>query len=325
MNDSYLDVLQHYEGEPDGVRRGRGAWLWEQNDRIFLLKEYRGTVKRLEFEEAVLYALRERGIPYVDQYIRNKEGELVTVGPDGTRYVLKEWFSERECSLRDTREIFVAVEWIGRLHRAFQGISWQDAWSMGSTIPPDLSCEMERHNREMKRVRAFIRGKRKKSEFERCVATDFDQFYEQALEAQKGLERLEKKNEEDRLFLCHGDLDQHHLLLRRDEAIFVEFHQMHRGSQMSDLSRFMRKVMEKHGWNELLGVSLLERYERENPLDETERNRLYYLLLYPEKYQKQLNYYNNSNKAWIPEKNVEKLRVLVSQQEKRMHFLEKIK
>ena len=196
---------------------------------------------------------------------------------------------------------------------------------MGSTIPPDLSCEMERHNREMKRVRAFIRGKRKKSEFERCVATDFDQFYEQALEAQKGLERLEKKNEEDRLFLCHGDLDQHHLLLRRDEAIFVEFHQMHRGSQMSDLSRFMRKVMEKHGWNELLGVSLLERYERENPLDETERNRLYYLLLYPEKYQKQLNYYNNSNKAWIPEKNVEKLRVLVSQQEKRMHFLEKIK
>ena len=94
---------------------------------------------------------------------------------------------------------------------------------------------------------------------------------------------------------------------------------------MSDLSRFMRKVMEKHGWNELLGVSLLERYERENPLDETERNRLYYLLLYPEKYQKQLNYYNNSNKAWIPEKNVEKLRVLVSKQEKRMHFLEKIK
>ena len=60
MNDSYLDVLQHYEGELDGVRRGRGAWIWEQNDRIFLLKEYRGTVKRLEFEGAFLDAFRER-------------------------------------------------------------------------------------------------------------------------------------------------------------------------------------------------------------------------------------------------------------------------
>lgn len=325
VNDSYLEVLQHYEGEPDGVRRGRGAWIWEQKDRISLLKEYRGTVKRLEFEEAVLHALREHGIPHVDQYIRNKEGELVTAGPDGTRYVLKEWFSERECSLRDTREILVAAEWIGRLHRAFQEIPWQEVWSMGSTIPPGLSCEMERHNREMKRVRTFIRGKRKKSEFELCVAASFEKFYEQALEAQEGLERLEKKNEKDRLFLCHGDLDQHHLLMKRDEAIFVEFHQMHRGSQMSDLSRFMRKIMEKHSWNEVLGLSLLERYEQENPLSETERNRLYYLLLYPEKYQKQLNYYNNSSKAWIPEKNVEKLKMLTSQQEKRMHFLEKIK
>lgn len=325
MNDNYIDVLQHYEGDPDGIRRGRGAWLWEQDGRICLLREYRGTVKRLEFEEAVLHALRECGIPYVDQYIRNKENELVTVGPDGTRYVLKEWFSERECSLRDTREIFLASEWIGRLHRTFQEISWQDEWSMGSTIPPGLSDEMERHNREMKRVRAFIRGKRKKNEFERCVSADFDQFYEQAVEAQEGLERLEKKNEEDRLFLCHGDLDQHHLLMKRDEAVFVEFHQMHRGSQMTDLSRFMRKIMEKHGWNEGIGLGMLEHYERENPLPQTEKNRLYYLLLYPEKYQKQLNYYNSSKKAWIPEKNVEKLRMLSSQQEKRIQFLRKIK
>ena len=28
---------------------------------------------------------------------------------------------------------------------------------------------------------------------------------------------------------------------------------------------------------------------------------------YPEKYWKQLNYYYNANKAWIPDKNVEKL------------------
>ncbi len=37
-----------------GVRRGRGAWICEYPDGLKLLKEYRGTVKRLEFEDAVL-------------------------------------------------------------------------------------------------------------------------------------------------------------------------------------------------------------------------------------------------------------------------------
>lgn len=54
MNDSYLEVLRQYEGEVTGVRRGRGAWICEYPDGLKLLKEYRGTVKRLEFEDAVL-------------------------------------------------------------------------------------------------------------------------------------------------------------------------------------------------------------------------------------------------------------------------------
>ena len=53
VNDSYMDVLQQYEGETLNVRRGRGAWICEQSDGIRLLKEYRGTLRRLEFEEAV--------------------------------------------------------------------------------------------------------------------------------------------------------------------------------------------------------------------------------------------------------------------------------
>ena len=59
MNDSYLEVLKQYEGEVTNVRRGRGAWICEYPDGPRLLKEYRGTVKRLEFEDAVLGQLEE--------------------------------------------------------------------------------------------------------------------------------------------------------------------------------------------------------------------------------------------------------------------------
>ena len=184
---------------------------------------------------------------------------------------------------------------------------------------------MNRHSREMKRVRNYISGKRKKNEFELCVMQNFGMYYEQALRAQEGLESLGKKHGQDRLFLCHGDLNQHHILMRPGEVAFVEFTQMHRGSQMRDLYHFMRKAMEKHGWGEQLGLAMMQRYDAVLPLEPEDRESLYYLFLYPEKYWKQLNYYNNARKTWIPAKNVEKLKKLESQQECRNQFLEKIR
>ena len=320
-----MDVMEQYEGETLEIRRGRGAWICERSDGVKLLKEYRGSLKRLEFEESILKELKEQGICSVDQYVRNKEGELITAGEDGTKYILKDWFLDRECNLKENREILTAVTWIARLHRAFRQVVWQKEWDLGSMLPPKLSAEMQRHTREMKRVRTFVSGKRKKSEFELCVMENFSEFYEQALEAQNGLASLEEKQDENRLFLCHGDLNQHHVLMGAGEVAVIEFNQMHRGKQMADLYHFMRKVMEKHGWDEQLGMAMTEGYNQVLPMDEEDRACLYYLFLYPEKYWKQLNYYYNANKAWTPAKNVEKLRSLKDQQKARGRFLEKIK
>lgn len=325
MNDNYLEVLQQYEGETEKVRRGRGAWICEGTDGVRLLKEYRGSLKRLEFEETVLRELKAHGIDQVDQYIRSREGELLTAAEDGTKYILKNWFLERECNIRDPQEVLTAVGWIAKLHRALQQIEWQEEWDLASMQPPGLAQEMKRHSREMKRVRAFVRNKRKKSEFELQIAQNFDMFYEQAAQAQEGLETLEQKSGQRQLFLCHGDLNQHHLLMRAGAAAFIEFNQMHRGNQMSDLYHFMRKVMEKHNWDGQLGMAMMRCYDRILPMERENRECLYYLFLYPEKYWKQLNYYNNANKAWIPAKNVEKLKILEAQQENRNHFLSKIK
>ena len=325
MNDNYLDVLQNYGGEEWEVRRGRGAWICGCPEGVKLLKEYRGSLKRLEFEETVLKELKDQGISQVDQYIRNQDGELITTGEDGTKYILKDWFGDRSCNLQPWRAVLSAITGFDRLPRVFRAICWRGEWNLGSMQPPGLCAEMRRHSREMKRVRTFISNKRKKSEFELCVMQDFAEFYEQALMAQKGLELLESGQEEGQLFLCHGDLNQHHLLMGEGGIAVIEFNQMHRGKQMADLYHFMRKVMEKHGWGEGLGLAMMENYDKVLPIDGKDRECLYYLFLYPEKYWKQLNYYYNANKAWTPAKNVEKLQKLKEQQEARNRFMSQIK
>ena len=42
---------------------------------------------------------------------------------------------------------------------------------------------------------------------------------------------------------------------------------------------------------------------------------------YPEKFWKILNYYFNANKAWIPNKNMEKLKLAVNQNRMRREFV----
>ena len=73
-----------------------------------MLKEYRGTVKRLEFEDQVLDQLDTGGALRADRYVRNREGSFCPSPGTGRAYVLKDLVLDRECDLKDNREIRLA-------------------------------------------------------------------------------------------------------------------------------------------------------------------------------------------------------------------------
>ena len=47
VNERNTEVLEQYELEVRSLRRGRGAWICETDRGLKLLKEYKGTQKRL--------------------------------------------------------------------------------------------------------------------------------------------------------------------------------------------------------------------------------------------------------------------------------------
>ena len=122
---------------------------------------------------------------------------------------------DRECDLKDNREIRLAASRLAMLHKSLRRVPFQEEWNMGSILIEPLETELERHNRELQRARNYIRGKRKKSEFELCVIGNYNMFYEQAVQAVEGLKGLWEETRaasldgEDSkpLYLCHGDLD----------------------------------------------------------------------------------------------------------------------
>lgn len=195
MNERHLEALAQYDLVVDNVRKGRSGWICETSQGTMLLQEYRGTMKRLEFETQVLGQVRDSGLLQVDDYIRTTQGELISLSEDGTRHTLKHWYTGRECNIKDFKEILQAVTKIALLHQVLRKIPTQEEWNLGSIVVETAGQEMERHTQELKRARNFMKSKRRKTDFERCALSNFSQFFEQAQEAAKGMEHLSKNYE----------------------------------------------------------------------------------------------------------------------------------
>ncbi len=323
-NEKLTAVYEQYDLPVTKSIRTRGAILCETEEGLKLLKEFRGSLGRLQFEDQVLQYLSEEGIS-TDTYVKNKNGQILTLDSDGTGYILKNWFDGRECDVKNGQEILAAVRSLAKLHKGLLRISSKIAGNWPQEEEPDLREELIHHQKELKRARSFVRGRRKKSEFEYAILKHFEHFYiqgENALDLLKKSDYEQRKKEaKEKGILCHGNYNQHNIMVSMRKMSIVNFEHMNHNFQIMDFYLFLRKVMEKCNWERRLGFSMMEEYERERKLEEGERAILFAMLSYPEKFWKIVNHYYNGNKAWISQKDVDKLTNVIRQEEEKQQFL----
>lgn len=327
MNDRAVSVLENYEIEVIRTWKGRGAMLCESDKGLLILKEYTGPKDKIIFQDALLRRIREQGFHPVEAVLKTKEDELIVYDQDRTPYILKTYFEGRECSIRDTGECVRAVKTLAGLHKA-------------SDVEPDavpgiehvarfcLDKEYEKHNRELRKVRRFLKEKSQKTNFEIFLLKNYDYFFETALRAAEEVRTFvnaQESRKQDSCIICHGDYQYHNIIVQngsKEEMAVINFEKCVRDNPVRDLYLFMRKLLEKNGWTKELGMLLLEAYNEERTMQEQDYGHLYYRLLYPEKFWKIVNFYYNSGKAWIPGRNMDKLERLLEQEQEKNNFLE---
>ncbi len=324
MKEYSLNVLEQYDIEVSATKRVRGAILCETDKGVLLLKETVDSEKKIPALETLTTQMINRGYERVDNMFINKEGNFVSEAEDGTRYVLKKWYLGRECDVKRETEVLEATKNLARIHLLMK--MPDEDWK--ALVGNDLEEEYIRHNRELRKVRKFIRNKTAKNLFENVVLQHFDEMYMWAEYAGRKLENssykiLRQKSIEEGT-ITHGDYNYHNLIMTQRGMATTNFEHSCLDIQAADLYYFMRKVLEKYHWSVELGRAMLRTYQEINPLDEEEKEYLCLRFIYPEKFWKVLNNYYHSNKAWISEKNVEKLSVAISQTEEKNQFLKSI-
>ena len=294
-----------------------------------MLKEHRGSEEKLERLWQLLHSLEPVQFFKTDLPVRAKEGNFLVKDSEDTTYLLKKWRDGRECDPRSELDVCRCMEGLAIFHTAAQKV-WEFSSLQEQTKYEGCSLEkeMEKRTRELKKVQSFIRKKNRKSEFESGYLEVVPKYLQAALDItgkmkESGYEELQKQ-----AFLqgkiCHGEYMQHNVLFDRSKMIMTNFEHARLDLQCMDVALFLRKVMEKQGWKISSGEKFLRSYEIVRPLGEKDRLILALCLSYPEKLWKLANHYYHTNKAWIPGKMLEKLKIFESQQKEREYFVEKV-
>lgn len=322
MNDRAVSLLEQYEIEVNRTWKGRGAILCDSNKGLLILKEYCGPADKVEFQDYLLKHINESGDVRVESILRTKEDEFIVYDQDRVAYIVKTYCDGRECNHRDIEECRQAVSVLAKLHRV-SDLSGCDVLSEQPVYRADK--EYEKHNRELKKVRKFLREKSQKTDFEIYLMKHYDYFMNNALQITDEL-RYYAYEEDSYEFpiVCHGDYQYHNIMQTESGSVLLNFEKCVRDYPVRDLYLFLRKLLEKNNWSQTLGDMLLESYNKERTLTERDYKQLYYRLAYPEKFWKIVNFYYNSGKAWIPGRNMEKIEKLFAQEREKQLFLESI-
>lgn len=328
MNERDTAVLEQYDFKVNKTGRGRGAILCDTDQGVRLLKEYRGSKSRIAWEEQLLLHIKNNGLPYVDLVLRNKDGELISTGEDGTHYIVKEWYYGRDCDSKQKSDIYQGAALLGKLHRILRGVKFQGMEEYEAKEQESLEEEYKRHTRELNRARTFMRKKRRKTDFELQVLKHYEEYETMAVSA---IQRLESsayskllKEAKEKSYIAHGAYHYHNIVILNQGATVYNFDRASVNLQLVDLYLFLRKVLEKQNWSREIGERILQEYQKENEITKEEWEVLGILLWYPEKFWKIVNHYYNGNKAWISEKNMEKLEILYRQNQQKREFLTNI-
>ena len=323
MNDRAVSVFDNYEIEVLRSWKGRGAILCETNSGILILKEYKGKGRRLEQQKRLLDSVKQNGYPEVEEILVNKEGNLITYDDYMNPYIVKSYRDWKECSLKAPEDYCQVIRNMARLHKA---MDLPDFWEGEDMEVFSLGQEFAKHNRELKKVRRFLKAKSQKTEFERALMKEYDFFFEKALCVQEAWNQQELQFLEEAGRnagkICHGDFQHHNTLLHRGQMFMINFDKFAMDNPVRDISLFLRKLMEKNNWAPETGTEILEIYHRERGLKEYDWREIYYRISYPEKFRKIVNFYFNSSKAWIPGKNLEKLEKILLQEKEKSRFLQ---
>jgi CotS family spore coat protein len=332
VNDKAVNLLDKYDLNVNRVSKGRGTLICDTDKGMYVLKEYKGRSEKLQLLDRLQSRLSDN--IRTDTIVRTNEDELYVKDLDNVSYILTRQLDGKECSYKSHEDILKACSAMARVHLKFMSpISLDDEALQEYEMPVFFYAdEMEKHTTECRHVKNYLKKRPQKTDFERALLKEYDYFLEKAMDVTKRAKEESKAEYEayvrSNSLYCHGDFQYHNVIFGKDETGsytgIINMEHLSHDAGARDFYLFFRKISQKYDWSLNMAESMIDAYQSKRTFPPIELRSLKLRLEYPEKFWKIINFYFNSRKSWMPDRNNEKLDNLIRQEKNKERLIRQL-
>lgn len=314
-----LDLFDQYDFIVKDIYPIRNVYIIDTNKGKKILKKVDYTLEELKFiEEIINYIKIEFG--RIMEFEKNIQGDIYTIYK-GEMYCLMDLIDGRECQFSNPLDLKISSVALAKMHNASKGFTTK----FNKRVLNGKSIEKFKiQKEEMNFFKKIAYIHKNKNEFDNLFLSEIDYYID---EISKSINILENSHyydickENDKISICHHDLAYHNILIKEDEAYFIDFDYAILDLKVNDLCNFITKVIKNFGFDISKANIILNNYSSVYSIADKELEVLYGLLSFPyDFYDISKNYYTK-RKDWDDEVFLNRLIKKCNYKEDRKEFL----
>ena len=315
------ELFENYDFKVYDVTPVRNVFMISTDKGNKILKRYDCMVDELKFICDVMEYIKVK-FPNITHFLKNKEGEFFTIRNNDI-YCIMDTVMGRECDFFNLLDVKTAAQGLGEMHLAAEGFKSD---IKAKNTRGGLIDDFIKAQGKIKFLKNIANMHEIRTQFDDIFISRVDYYskcIDDSIEILKNSAYYKLCSEEDKVIICHHDLAHHNILIKDDDAYFIDFDYAIIDLKVHDLCNFINKVIKNSAFDIKKVEEIFLSYSIFNTLDLRELEVLYGMLTFPEDFYNISYDYYTRRKNWEEEVFVDKLKKKVEFEEDRQEFLKK--
>lgn len=285
MQDIYEKILREGYGLKyySGTRTRTGL-ICKTDHGLRELKKARTNKQKILFAHTVKRCLYRNGFSALCLFHTAQDGQPFFLW-DGICYTLEDVMPGKSLDTETAQDWLDGAKLMGNMHHAAQGLTISEDFAQAEQLP----LLWEKRTTELVKIKRHMEKQGKYSPLDLLVLQYYAPFYERAKQANAALQAegyatFCKTQQKNGVF-CHNQLKGSNFYRHPDNSLWIGgFEHCTADIFLLDVVYYIKRLWRKTNGDQKLVAQVLETYEKERPMTETEHRLLLPLTAYPEKF-----------------------------------------
>ncbi|CAM2756532.1 CotS family spore coat protein [Hathewaya histolytica] len=246
----------------------------------FILKKLDYDVEGLYFISHGLEYIRRNGFRRTFNFRKTIDGKIYETYK-GENYCMINLINGRECVYSNPVDVTLATDTLALLHKSSKGFysEFRNRDNRGKIIE-----KLQEELNQIKLLKNMVLSYREKKELDEIFLDNVDYLIEKANESISILNKSSYYsicNKEDKVAFCHHDLAYHNIIIKDEEAYFIDFDYAIIDLKVHDMANYIYRVIKSFGYDIEKAKYIIEEYSNNYYIDKDELEVLHGIMSFP--------------------------------------------